>query len=617
MQYVKYIILAILVIGSPFMSTYRVAAASQAVMISQVQLGGALSGTAGQEYVQLYNNSSSDVEITNWCLTYTSASGTSTSSLFCMRPSNAITKIWLKARSYAMVVSLDLKNATGTAGDGTFTYKSGIASSGGQIRLFDGSNNELDRVSWGSVQSEPAAAEPSTGKVLHRVVSNGSMQDTDNSAADFIANVPILSVSGVYEMVVDVCQNIDGTQPYLPTGYTIDNEGNCVVEPPLDICPNIAELQVQMPGGYLYDDVGDCQPDSCRNIPELQVSIPEWFDSDSSGNCFEQDACPNLDGIQHLIPEGYMYRSSGICVTDPAMLELSEILPNPKGTDSGGEYIELHNPGNELVALDTYVLQTGVSTLKAYFFPQGSTIGPGEYKVFKDSDMGFTLTNTSGRVTLWTIDGFQLDDTGLYESAGDDMAWAKIAGVWSYTDTTTPGLANVVSQSEESNVSRSSEATLAACETGKYRNPLTNRCRTIETDASVLASCDSDQYRNPETGRCKKIASASTLTPCKDGQYRSEETNRCRNISAAGADLAACKEGQERNPETNRCRTVTSKSVPSAAYAVESVKDGAKAFVGWWAVGGIGMVALGYAAWEWRREVSMYIRKLFHFGNSQ
>ncbi len=149
------------------------------------------------------------------------------------------------------------------------------------------------------------------------------------------------------------------------------------------------------------------------------------------------------------------------------------------------------------------------------------------------------------------------------------------------------------------------DASPAPCPVGKYRNTLTNRCRTIEADAAVLATCDIDQYRNPDTGRCKKI-NIATVTPCRDDQYRSEETNRCRAITAASAQKP-CKDNQYRSEETNRCRNLPAANVPESAFAVQPVKEGTMAFVGWWALGGVGLLAVGYGTWEWRREIRRFI----------
>ncbi len=95
---------------------------------------------------------------------------------------------------------------------------------------------------------------------------------------------------------------------------------------------------------------------------------------------------------------------------------------------------------------------------------------------------------------------------------------------------------------------------------------------------------------------------ASVLKPCADDQFRNPATNRCKTI-ASSDDVTDCGEGRERNPVTNRCRNVVRSDVPAAAFAVEPIKDGASAFVGWWALGGVVSIALGYGGWEWRREI--------------
>ena len=86
----------------------------------------------------------------------------------------------------------------------------------------------------------------------------------------------------------------------------------------------------------------------------------------------------------------------------------------------------------------------------------------------------------------------------------------------------------------------------------------------------MLKPCRDDQYRNPETNRCKSIASASsTLKPCAADQYRNPETNRCKKISSSSSSLKPCRSDQERNPETNRCKKVIKDT--AVAGAVDEV----------------------------------------------
>ena len=45
-------------------------------------------------------------------------------------------------------------------------------------------------------------------------------------------------------------------------------------------------------------------------------------------------------------------------------------------------------------------------------------------------------------------------------------------------------------------------------------------------------------------------------------------------------------------------------------FAVEDVAASKDTIAAWWAVGGIGISALGYAGWEWRREIGEILYKI-------
>lgn len=549
----------------------RVSAASPSgVVIAQMYPGA--TGVAAQEFVELYNNSTSDVNITKWCIHYSSAAGTSFTKLGCITPPDNQTDLWVKPGGYATFVSNEYKAAYAVSADGYFA--GGISATAGHIKLTDATGGEIDRLGWGTAANPETTAmsAPANGKSLERIGANGVMQDTNNNVNDFVQAAPVFHNSTVYEVVTIV-----------------------------DLCPNIPDAQTVVPSGYALDEYGNCQPDSCLNIAGLQTSVPDHYDSDATGNCTRHDECDNVDDIQTDIPDNMVRGDGNDCDWDIQPLVITEILPDAVGSDTGNEFIEVYNPTDHMVDLDLYSVAVGINGEKTYAFPVGATIAPGEYRAFTNSAMKFTLVNTTSRVVLQAINGLVLGDTGTYNSPAEGESWALINGTWQYTNQLTPGAENQPSIIEAA-PSDATDSEQAACPAGKYRNPLTNRCRTITADAAVLATCDSDQYRNPETGRCKKIATTS-LTPCKDGQYRSEETNRCRNIVTAGTQKP-CKDNQYRSEETNRCRNLPVSSVPDAAFAVQPVKDTGMAFVGWWALGGVGFAALGYAGWEWRSEVA-------------
>lgn len=154
------------------------------------------------------------------------------------------------------------------------------------------------------------------------------------------------------------------------------------------------------------------------------------------------------------------------------------------------------------------------------------------------------------------------------------------------------------------------EKTTVPCPAGQVRNPETGRCRKVAA-VKVAAPCKEGYYRSEATGRCRSIASvaAKTLKPCPDGEFRNPATGRCKKIAAVSDITKECPEGFERNPATNRCRKMQSTTPPKVDFAPEPVKQVAGAAWGWWVAGGVGVVALGYAAWEWRWELRRLLRR--------
>lgn len=282
-----------------------------------------------------------------------------------------------------------------------------------------------------------------------------------------------------------------------------------------------------------------------------------------------------------------------------AGLMISEIAAN---TSTDKQFIELYNPTPLPLILDECLLQTNRSTTKSHVLT--GTIQPGEYKSVLLSATELTLTKTtSGTVYILSSDGKEEADARSYDGLAAETSWAWFGGSdWRQTFTLTPGVSNMWQE-------------FLPCETGYERNVETGRCRKLGVAVEPV-ECGPGKYRNPETNRCRAIEVADLLTPCKEGQYRNPETNRCRSIATAASSLTPCRPDQERNPETNRCRKKVAASIPESAFAVEPFQETGKAFVGWWALGGIGTLALGRGVWEWRSEMLAGIRKIASFFTS-
>lgn len=321
------------------------------------------------------------------------------------------------------------------------------------------------------------------------------------------------------------------------------------------------------------------------------------------------DICPNLEGLQLVVPDHFRIESSGNCVAVPMLqLLITELLPNATGSDDGQEFIEIFNPNEVSLSLNDYHLKVGPQLEARYDFPKDMIIAAGGYSGFTNKQIPFNLLNSSSRVQIIDANGDIVIDVPAYLNPLDGYSWALIDTQWQYTNRPTMGMENLTT--DEGLLEQSAEVFLQPCAANQYRSLETNRCRLIAGNSGTVAPCKDNQYRSEETNRCRNIVSdTKTVTPCDADQERNPETNRCRNIVVAAVQMP-CKVGQERNPDTNRCKTVV--KMPAADYAVlgAATTNSGHWYV-WAAVGGVLLLALGYAVWEWHSEIGKFFQKLY------
>ena len=484
----------------------RVSAVTNSVLIAQAMPNGA---TATQEYVSIYNNSDTDIDITGWCVKYNGSS----SKPGCITAPDTQTRLYLAAYTYTTFASADFMTShSGFTPQARTAFTAGLADAGGTLTLVDSTGTTQDQFTW--------AKKLTPGTVYQRIQNEQDiMQDTDIDGIDFAAvplTLPSTGQLGLYEYVlpVDVCDNLSGIQETVPEGYGQDEAGDCVQ----DVCPNLAGLQETLPVGYITD----------------------------GGECME-------------------------AYHETAFIDITELLPNPTSYDTGLEFVELYNPNDRAVELAGYRLELGPSFTKVYTFPS-QTIQPSSYTTLADSTLGFSLPNSDASMRLVNAAGEVVSETPSYGSAPEAESWALIGDAWEFTVIPTPDAANQPTPTEEL-ATNDDSSLLSPCPTGKYRNPETNRCRNIGSSTGTLQPCAADEYRNASTNRCRKLTtlSSSSLTPCKPGQVRNPDTNRCRTATNASAKLKPCDTGYERSAYTNRCRKTTQvKAAQSADDAVST-----------------------------------------------
>lgn len=295
-------------------------------------------------------------------------------------------------------------------------------------------------------------------------------------------------------------------------------------------------------------------------------------------------------------------------------LKLNEIASN---VDE--QFIEIINSGEKTVITTGCKLTVGDSGVRENI--SDIELNPGEFLTIKIKNTKLKLPKTKGKVYLLDEAGSKID-SAEYEKLAKSSSWSLIDDEWMQTFMITENSENIFKEyldcqsGYERNalgkcVKIATPPVENPCPAGQYRHPETRRCRKIEA-AKTITPCKDGYYRSEETGRCRSIASAAakTLKPCPEGQFRNSSTGRCKKIASTDDIAKECPEGFERNPQTKRCRKIKSANMPTVGSAAAEVKQVAGATWGWWVFGGVSLLAVGYGVWQWRWEISQFVRKI-------
>ena len=295
-------------------------------------------------------------------------------------------------------------------------------------------------------------------------------------------------------------------------------------------------------------------------------------------------------------------------------LKLSEIASN-----IDEQFIEIVNSGEKTVITTGCKLTVGDSGVRENI--GDIELNPGEFLTIKIKNTNLKLPKTKGKVYLLDEVGSKID-VAEYSSMPKGASWSSVDDEWTRTFAITEGTANIFKEYldcqsgyERNVLGRCVKIVISPiespCPVGQYRHPETHRCRKIEA-AKTITPCKDGYYRSEETGRCRSIASAAakTLKPCPEGQFRNSSTGRCKKIASTDDIAKECPEGFERNSQTKRCRKIKSANMPTVGSAAAEVKQVAGATWGWWVFGGVSLLAVGYGVWQWRWEISQFVRKI-------
>lgn len=129
---------------------------------------------------------------------------------------------------------------------------------------------------------------------------------------------------------------------------------------------------------------------------------------------------------------------------------LSEILPNPEGSDSKKEWIEITNIGETDVNLGNWTIDDSEDGSKPYTIPNTIIIKSGESLIIESKESKLSLGNKEDSIRLFDFEGTSIDEL-LYEEAPSGQSYSRIfieqedgskKEQWIWMNEQTPGQAN-------------------------------------------------------------------------------------------------------------------------------------------------------------------------------
>lgn len=446
---------------SVFGSTSALAVNDQKVLITEIKLGG---GTENKEFVEIYNDGDSEIDLTGWAVEYAKASFDS---------SKCSSVNWKAVAAPSSQVNV--KTLSGLLPPGAFlvvpiSINDSVSGSARLISQVGSVFTEHDLVGWGEeascIRGETAAPLPANGSSITRVFDpEAHPKNTFINSNDWILEPNPTPGS-------DICLEIDCYEEIESPDQEIPEAPPCLVA-----FSEVLANPLGTDSGNEYFELHN-PTQSIQTLEGCKIK----FGASAKEYAFSSSL--TLEPMGYLIIKATDLSPAGLQITNAGgeiwlFDSLSEqILNYPQAEDDEAWSLI----GGEWQATD--VLTPGAANKPAAIkvdSSQNETLEPcGEGKVRNPE------TNRCKNI-----------------EQPDELAPCR-EGQARNPDTNRCRNKNLVAE-------------LTPCREGQVRNPETNRCRSVAGASTTVADCKEGYERNPATNRCRKVtgglASPASFTP--------------------------------------------------------------------------------------------------------
>jgi len=191
---------------------------------------------------------------------------------------------------------------------------------------------------------------------------------------------------------------------------------------------------------------------------------------------------------------------------------INEFLPNPEGSDSDGEFIELYNQGSGEVNLINWQIDDSEEGSKPYTFDIDLWLGSGRYYVLERAESGLVLNNAIDAVRLFNNLNELVEEIEYEQAVGGEAYARGRNGKWFWTTVATPGEENIISVAKNEEFPFGTDQLLAEgimnYELGKG-----NKKKKIFKKVKQIIKTTLAEVRECEVGDLVKVAGIVAVKP--------------------------------------------------------------------------------------------------------
>jgi len=159
----------------------------------------------------------------------------------------------------------------------------------------------------------------------------------------------------------------------------------------------------------------------------LQCEIPKEVSSAQEESEITEEAV-----IENILPTD---------IEQPNLI-LSEILPNPIGTDADGEFIEIYNPTDSEANLEGWILND--ASTNGRHILENTEIASGTYIIIPRTVFSFALNNSGEESVTLTKPGGTVAATVTFDAVPEGSSHSFLNNAWQNTTTPTPNAKNII-----------------------------------------------------------------------------------------------------------------------------------------------------------------------------